>query len=263
MTILEATAEAPAVLIPAPRESRERIRRDVSSAALIRHPGLAEVTSVAVVDSGVSASYVVPVSARPVTHGEDLSPEQAVRLLAPVAAGLALLHDAERTHGAVGSDRLWARADGVGVLGPGPGAGAPTDDVRDFLLMLDSLLPQHSVGSDIAQLLIAGADPDPRLRPSMARVAAVLDAASRRFLTSPPAHRRVPVTPAAAASPLPAVAAPRRHARHAASAPVGHLPGWLSWRMAAAALGIAVAGLIGVNVMSTSGTPNMCPVESK
>ena len=263
MTILDATTEAPAVVIPAPRESRERIRRDVSSAALIRHPGLAEVTSVAVVDSGVSASYVVPVSARPVWAGNMASSEQVVRLMAPVAAGLALLHDAERVHGAIGIDRLWQRADGAGVLGPGPGAGAPADDVRDLLLVLESLLPPHSVGSDIAQLLIAGADPDPQVRPSMSRVAAVLDAANRRSLTSPPAHRRVPAAPAAAASPLPADAVPRRHARHAASAPVGHLSRWISWRTAAAALGIVFVGLIGINAVNAADAPAVCPVEPK
>ena len=276
MSIHEPLAIAPTILVTAPPEWRDRVRRDMLRVAVVRHPGLAEVTRVAVADDGVEAEYAVPPSSQRVLSGDALAGDAAVSVLAPVAAGLALLHDAGLVHGAVGIDRLWRRADGAGLLGPGSGAGAPADDVRDFALMLERLLPERSVGSDIAHLLIAGGDPDPALRPSMARIAAVLDAASRRAhpLTSPPAHRRVPVAPAAAASPLAAGAGvrhpggaaarrgglTRRRARHAASAPVGRWPLRLSWRVLAVAVGIGAVAFVGIGAVRGADAPPVCPV---
>lgn len=276
MSIYEPLAIVPTVLVTAPPEVRDRVRRDMLRVAVVRHPGLAEVTRVSVADDGVEAEYAVPPASQRILLGDALAGDAAVSLLAPVAAGLALLHDADLVHGAVGIDRLWRRADGAGVLGPGSGTGAPADDVRDLALMLEQLLPERSVGSDIAHLLVAGGDPDPALRPSMARMAAVLDAASRRAhpLTSPPAHRRALVAPAAAASPLAEGAGPRqpggstarhggltrRRARHAASAPVGRLRVPLSWRALAVAVGILAVAFIGVGAVRGDDAPAMCPV---
>ena len=276
MSIYESLAIAPTILVAAPSELRDRVRRDMLRVAVVRHPALAEATRVSVADDGVEAEYAVPPGSQRILAGDALPGDAVVSVLAPVAAGLALLHDAGLAHGAVGIDRLWRRTDGAGVLGPGPGAGAPTDDVRDFALMLERLLPDRSVGSDIAHLLIAGGDPDPTMRPSMARVAAVLDAASRRAhpLTSPPAHRRALVAPAAAASPLAEGAGPRqpggstarhggltrRRARHAASAPVGRLRVPLSWRVLAVAVGVLAVAFIGVGAVRGDDAPAMCPV---
>lgn len=266
MTISDTLTQPPTVHVNAPLEAREHARRQLLRAAAVRHPGLAEVTQVCIDDGGVVATYAVPSNARAVQFMPPATSTDVVRLLAPVAAGLALLHDAGLVHGAVGVDRLW-RCDLLnGILGPGPGVGDAPDDVHDFAALLESLLPDRSVGGDIAHLLIVAQDPEIGVRPSMARIAAVLDAADRRLHppVSPPAQRRASYEPegrASEATPdgLPTAIAVRsqRRARHAA--PVGRPAVRLSWRVIAVALGVGAVAILGLGAVSGADVPAMCP----
>lgn len=256
--------------------SREQARRQVLRAAVIRHPGLAEVTQVTLDDRGVIVDYAVPADASHAQSVPPLTGNDVIRLLTPVAAALALLHDAGYVHGAIGLDRLWLRESGGGLLGPGSGVGEAADDVRDLVAVLDAMVPHHSVGSDVAHLIVAGSDPDPALRPSMARIAAVLDAADRRVRPpmSPPAQRRSPMEPSdrssSSGAPAQAVAVPSR-GRHAS--PRG--AAWpsrraaravrrrLSWRAFAVAIGVGVVALMGLNAVSGADTPAPCEVVAR
>ena len=256
---------------------RDAQRRALARASAIRHPGLAEIIEVAEIDTGLQVSFALPFGAQPLPVDLPSSPGALVRLLAPIAAGLALLHDAECVHGAVSIASVYARSDGAGVLAPGSGSGAAADDVHDVAAILRDLLPSHSVGSDLAHLVVVGTDPDPSVRPSMARVAAILDLARRRLAppTSPLAQRRVgtspdPLQPGGSAkpplsgwpvgSPHPAGSATVTRARHAA--PAGRPRHRLSWRMIAALAGIAVAGVLAIGATRTSDAPLVCPAPA-
>lgn len=244
---------------------RDAQRRALARASAIRHPGLAEIIEVAEIDTGLQVSFALPFGAQPLPVDLPSSPEALVRLLAPIAAGLALLHDAECVHGAVSIASVYARSDGAGVLAPGSGSGAAADDVHDVAAILRDLLPSHSVGSDLAHLIVVGTDPDPSVRPSMARVAAILDLARRRLAppTSPLAQRRVGTCPdplQPGGSPHPAGSATVTRARHAA--PAGRPRHRLSWRMIAALAGIAVAGVLAIGATRTSDAPLVCPAPA-
>lgn len=244
---------------------RDAQRRALARASAIRHPGLAEIIEVAEIDTGLQVSFTLPFGAQPLPVDLPSSPGALVRLLAPIAAGLALLHDAECVHGAVSIASVYARSDGAGVLAPGSGSGAAADDVHDVAAILRDLLPSHSVGSDLAHLVVVGTDPDPSVRPSMARVAAILDLARRRLAppTSPLAQRRVGTSPEPlqpAGSPHPAGSATVTRARHAA--PAGRPRHRLSWRMIAALAGIAVAGVLAIGATRTSDAPLVCPAPA-
>lgn len=268
---------------PAPSGGSEALRRTIAGAGTVRHPGLAETVSVEASAREIQVSYAVPDGARPLADAETLDRDDVLQLLAPVAAGLALLHDAGFAHGGVARDRLWRRADGSGVLAPGPVIGTPADDVRALGAVLDALLPGRSVGADIAHLLVIAADPDPALRPSMARMAAVLDAARRRRdpdplaqlprrsapPTSPSAHRRTTITPAV--SPLAAADGERPRARHAARhAPAGRLSlGTIDavalgrrWRAIVTVLGLVLVAFIGLNAVRGASASDMCRVPA-
>ena len=248
-------------LLP-PRDAQRRV---LARASAIRHPGLAEIIEVAEIDTGLQVSFALPFGAQPLPVDLPSSPEALVRLLAPITAGLALLHDAECVHGAVSIASVYARSDGAGVLAPGSGSGAIADDVHDVVAILRDLLPSHSVGSDLAHLIVVGTDPDPSVRPSMARVAAILDLARRRLAppTSPLAQRRVGTSPEPlqpVGSPHPAGSAMVTRARHAA--PAGRPRHRLSWRMIAALAGIAVAGVLAIGATRTSDAPLVCPAPA-
>ncbi|MFM8773937.1 MAG: hypothetical protein ACKOFP_08920 [Actinomycetota bacterium] len=220
------------VVVPvlSPSDSR---RRALTRAAVVRHPGLVDITSVREVETGLEVSFCPPAGARQVEVDErEWAADDVVRLLAPVAAGLAQLHDADCTHGAVALDRVWVRPDGAGLIAPGIAEGVATDDIRDLVSLMRDLLPAHSVGGDLASLLIMGADPDVSARPSMARVAAILDLARRGGqaapvglarrrsapLTSPPTQRRAGTCPEPVVFPLTTPSAKVPRARHAAPA---------------------------------------------
>ena len=269
MSIFE-TAHVATLRIPVPAPDADRTRREVLRVSAVRHPGLCVVDEVAVTRDGVEVTYAVPDLSRPVSPGEQMEMQDALRLIAPVAAALALLHDAGFVHGGVDIDRLWRRPDGGGVLAPGSGHGDPGDDVRDVALLLQALLPERSVGADIAQALIAGADPDTAVRPSMARMAAILDAAVRRAgpPTSPPAHRRVrasAVLPLAAEPTRPdrgGAPAPAGRGRHAVAAPVGRFSIRPSWRLIAVLVGIGGVAYVGLGAIQGGAAPDVCPVTS-
>ncbi|MFM8240828.1 MAG: hypothetical protein ACKOAW_11020 [Actinomycetota bacterium] len=216
----------------------------------------------------------------------------------PVAAGLAQLHDADCAHGAVALDRVWVRPDGAGLIAPGIAEGVATDDIRDLVSLMRDLLPAHSVGGDLASLLIMGADPDVSARPSMARVAAILDLArrggqaapvglARRVgqaapvglarrggqaapvglarrrsapLTSPPAQRRAGTCPEPVVFPLTTPSAKVPRARHAA--PAGRLPRRPTWRMVAVIAGTVAAGVLLLGAARGSDAPVVCPAAS-
>lgn len=276
MSFTEASLGTPttySVPVEPPRDAR---RRALARCALVRHPGLAEITSVVEVDEGLAVTWVAPASGQPLSAGvPGPTAEGAIRALAPVAAGLAQLHDADCTHGAVSIDRVWARPDGSGVLAPGIAAGTPADDVHDLIALMRELLPSHSVGSDLAHLLVLGSDPDPDARPSMARVAAVLDLARRRLAppSSPPAQRRAGTCPepgswpdetARPSSSIPlsqaSPSAKVSRARHAASA--GRPSRRPSWRVTAALVGVAIAGVLVIGAARSPQAPLVCPAAA-
>ena len=200
---------------------RDRIRRQALRMAAVRHEGLSPLREVAFAGEGLALTWEVPVESESLITGEG-----ALAALVPVAAGLALLHDAGLAHGGISQGSLHVH-DGRGVLcGWRPG-GTPEADVHDLVALLDACLPPSSVSADVAHLLIAGADPDPATRPTMAKVAAVLEhaCAVHAPLISPPAHRRARIgeaPPPRPADPIAADVAPRRsgtttvRGRHAA-----------------------------------------------
>lgn len=261
------------IALPPDLAQRDRCRRAFQRLARIHHDALAPISEVSIVPEGVCHTTHVPDDALPLA---DPSPQftvtDALTLLTPVAAALALVHDSGLVCGPVSATAVWRCSDGRGLLVP---AAARTqvlstdssEDVADFVALLAQLLPENSVGADVVGILIAGADPDPLLRPSMARVSAVLDLALRSLPegqympapVSPQAHRRarpLQVTHEEAPSPGPVPPASesregRSRGRHAASARTvsDRLPVRLSWRWGVVLVGVITASLIGLSAV--------------
>lgn len=192
-------------VLPLDLALRDRLRREAMQASTVHHPGLVSIQDVSLVQSGLSIVYAVPGDASPLTSDDvealhrSGDPGAAIALLASIAAGLAHLHDAGLGHGDVALAHVWRRLDGSGVLGGWRPGGIAEVDVGDFAALADLLIPSGSVHSDIAQIVIAAADPDHDLRPSMARVAAVFDLARRSPLSTGLSSRQrgLPVSPPA------------------------------------------------------------------
>ena len=204
--------------LPPDLVERDRVRRQALRVGAIEHPGLAPLRSADFAGAGLALTWAVPADSHAMDSGDD-----AIAVLAPIAAGLALLHDAGVAHGGVTADAVHVSG-GRGLLTGWRPGGSPADDVADLIGLLDAALPSGSVGADVVQLLVAGVDPDQQVRPSMARVASVLDSTSRCASPpiSPPAQRRArlddalpPRTapPVAAAVPQPRIAGAARHGR--------------------------------------------------
>jgi len=270
---------------------RDRVRRQALRAGAVQHPGLAPLRTAAFAGEGLALTWEVPAGSRGWSDGDD-----PIAVLAPIAGALALLHDAGVAHGGVSADAVHV-ANGRGLLTGWRPGGTPAADVAALIALLDAWLPAGSVGSDVVQVLVAGADPDPAARPSMARVAAVLDSAATRitFPISPPAQRRARfddapppriVEPVAAtmrpagsakpplsgstyraSEPFPAASRARgRHAAHRASA--GSFASGLSmprmpWRWGVAIAGAAVAAFLGLSTLGSPGSAQeMCPAPA-
>lgn len=269
--------------LPPDLVARDRVRRQALRAGAVRHEGLAPLREAAFAGEGLALTWEVPAGSEPLTVGEG-----ALSALAPIAAGLALLHDAGVAHGGVASGSVHVR-EGRGVLSGWRPEGTLAADVARFIALLDSFLPSASVGAEIAQLMVSGADPDPAVRPSMSRIAAALEraAATAAYPISPPAHRRSrfsetpPPRPAelvdAVASPSQAAApavASRRAARAGASgsgrhaAPAGTLSmsrGGIRvpWRWGVALAGTACAAFLGLSMLGSAGSAQeMCPAPA-
>lgn len=254
---------------------RDRIRRQALRVGAVRHDGLAPLREAAFAGEGLALTWEVPVDADPLAVGID-----ALAALEPVAAGLALLHDAGLAHGGITHAGIHVYG-GRGVLSGWRPGGTPAGDVADFVALLDACLPSASVDADVAQVLIAGGDPDPASRPSMARIAAVLERASRLSyaVTSPPAHRRARLEDAslgARAIPSVLAAAPiidrpvrdsgrrGRHAAHAAPARPLRLTGVrMPWRWGVAIAGAAAATFLGFSALGSAGSAQeICPAPA-
>ena len=259
--------------LPPDLVERDRVRRQALRVAGVRHAGLAPLREVAFAGEGLALTWEV--------QGEGLPDgEAAVAALAPVAAGLALLHDAGLAHGGICREAIRVHEARGALSGWRPG-GSAERDVSDLIGLLDACLPPASVGADIAQLVIAGADPDPASRPSMASVAATLERAATHVVLhpSPPAHRRArpseaalsgPAEPAAAPVGLAHVASRRpdptpgrgRHARRAlAGNPRTSLTRIrLPWRWGVAAAGAVAAAFLGFSALGSAGSAQeICP----
>jgi len=248
---------------------RDRIRRQALRVGAVRHDGLAPLREAAFAGEGLALTWEIPLDAEPLAAGIG-----ALAALAPVAAGLALLHDAGLAHGAITQASIHVH-DGHGVVSGWRPGGSPERDVADLVALLDACLPSGSVDADVAQVLIAGTDPDPSSRPSMARIAAVLERASRMSyaVVSPPAHRRArfeeaPSTPPRA-TPVTAraVVDPGRRGRHAAhAAPAGPLSlagVRMPWRWGVAIVGAAAAAFLGFSALGSAGSAQeMCPAPA-
>ena len=279
--------------LPPDLVERDRVRRQALRVGAIEHPGLAPLRSADFAGDGLALTWAVPVDSHAMGSDDD-----AIAVLAPIAAGLAVLHDAGVAHGGVTADAVHVSGGRGLITGWRPG-GSPADDVAALVGMLDAALPSGSVGADVVHLLVAGVDPDPDVRPSMARVASVLDGASRCASppVSPPAQRRArfddalpPRTAPPVAATVPtsrSVEAPRHDrltrpsgsGRHAASrAPAGwpgrsakpRLSGSLTsfvalpripWRWGVALGGAAAVALLGMSALGSSGSAQeICPV---
>lgn len=248
---------------------RDRIRRQALRVGAVRHDGLAPLREASFAGEGLALTWEVPVDADPLAVGID-----ALAALAPVAAGLALLHDAGLAHGGITHAGIHVHG-GHGVLSGWRPGGTPAGDVADLVALLDACLPSGSVDADVAQLLIAGSDPDPASRPSMARIAAILERAARMSyaVTSPPAHRRGRVEqPPAAPRPVPvptprAVVDPARRGRHAAPAAAAGPLRWagvrIPWRWGVAIAGAAAAAFLGFSALGSAGSAQeICPAPT-
>jgi hypothetical protein len=263
-------------LLPLPPDlvHRDRIRRQALRVATVHHEGLALLHDVAFVSEGLALTWDVPDG---VVDATPMDAASALRLMAPIAAGLALLHDAGLAHGGVCAANI-LDVEGSGLLmGWRPG-GTSEDDVRDIATVLDEWLPSASIGADVAHMLIVGADPDPLVRPTMARMAAVLERECRHALplTSPPAHRRARVIESEAPPPRlhspVEVASPRatrgRHAASRASAGRPLLPiTGISWRWAIAGAGALAAAFLGFTAVNSAvasdvGPSDVCPASA-
>ena len=261
--------------LPPDLVERDRVRRQALRVGAVRHEGLA-------------LMWEVPGEREGIGPGDGV-----LAALAPVAAGLALLHDAGLAHGGVSEANVHVQA-GRGVLSGWRPGGTPEGDVAALVALIDSFLPSASVGAEIAQILIAGSDPDPAARPTMARIAAALDRAavsSGRAAEpplsghtappiSPPAHRRARVVHEgeastsslrAVASPAPKaptdpVKHPRGRGRHAvASSPRAAtvVSIRLPWRWGVALAGVAAAAFLGMSALGSAGSAQeICPAVS-
>lgn len=264
--------------LPPDLVARDRVRRQALRAGAVRHEGLAPLREAAFAGEGLALTWEVPADSVPLAEGGG-----ALVALAPIAAGLALMHDAGVAHGGVTGAAVHVH-EGLGVLSGWRPDGTPAVDVARFIALLDTFLPPASVGAEIAQLMVAGADPDPAVRPPMARIAAALEraAATAAYPISPPAHRRSQLTetppprPAetvdAVASPFPApAAASRRSARAGTGGPGRHAApaGTLSmsrggirvpWRWGVALAGTACAAFVGLSTLGSAGSAEqVCP----
>ncbi len=266
--------------LPPDLVERDRVRRQALRVGAVRHDGLASLREVAFAGEGLALTWEIPGEREGLVHGEGV-----LAALAPVAAGLALLHDAGLAHGGVSEASVHVQA-GRGVLSGWRPGFSPEGDVAALVALIDSFLPSASVGAEIAQILIAGADPDPVARPSMARVAAALDRASVDVAPpisppappiSPPAHRRAHVVHdgEATISSKPAVALsgprivtgpaphPRGRGRHAASSgprAATALSIRLPWRWGVAFAGVAAAAFLGMSALGSAGSAQeICP----
>ena len=268
----EATTTLTTLLAIAPDlVERDRVRRQALRVGAVRHEGLAPLREAAFAGEGLALTWEVPFDAEAISRGDEV-----LAALAPIAAGLALLHDAGLAHGGITADSVHVHL-GRGILSGWRPGGTPEGDVSDLVTLIDDYLPSASVGADVAQVLIAGADPDPAARPSMARIAGVLTRAADARLPqiSPPAHRRArlgeapPPRPAemgavkaAARSPLPAQGRGRHAARRASagtrSASLGGAR--LPWRWGVAAAGVVAAAFLGFSALGSSGSAQeICP----
>jgi hypothetical protein len=274
--------------LPPDLVERDRVRRQALRVGAVRHEGLAPLREVVFAGEGLALTWEVPVTS------EDLVADaSALSALAPVAAGLALLHDGGLAHGGVSEANVHLRA-GRGVLSGWRPGGTPEGDVAALVALIDSFLPSASVGAEIAQILIAGSDPDPAARPSMARIAAALDraavwpgGAAEPHLAgytappiSPPAHRRARVVheDEASTSSLRALASsgpkvatgpmvhPRGRGRHAASQgprAATALSIRLPWRWGVALAGVTAAAFLGMSALGSAGSAQeICPAVS-
>lgn len=275
--------------LPPDLVERDRVRRQALRAGAVHHPGLAPLRSAAFAPEGLTLTWDVPADSR--EFGPD---DDAVAVLAPIASALAVLHDSGLAHGGVASDAVHVSSSQAGptqvtstrgsLAGWRPG-GTPEGDVRAVVALLNSWLPSGSVGADIAHLLIAGADPDPSARPSMARLAAALEGAAARLSPpiSPPAQRRArlddapppriaePVAAAVPAhrAPEPTASARRARGRHAARrAPAGPTLSSAAlvrvpWRWGVALAGAAAVAFLGLSALGSSGSAQeVCPAPA-
>jgi len=261
--------------LPPDLVARDRVRRQALRVGAVRHDGLAPLREVAFAGEGLALTWEIPAESARMEVGD-----AALVALAPVAAGLALLHDAGLAHGGITGDCVHVHA-GRGVLSGWRPGGTPEDDVTDLVALLDACLPPASVGAEVATMLIAGSDPDPAARPTMARLAAALEraAAASAALISPPAHRRArlteappprPVEPrdtrdaAHRSDPLPGRgrhAAPRAPAG-ARSLPVAGIR--MTWRWGIALGGAALAAFLGLSALGASGSAQeICPAPAE
>ena len=250
---------------------RDRIRRQALRVGAVRHEGLAPLKEAAFAGEGLALTWEVPLDDEGLGTGDGV-----LAALAPIAAGLALLHDAGLAHGGVTASSVHVHL-GRGILSGWRPGGTPEADVTDLVSLIDAYLPSASVGADVAQILIAGSDPDPSARPSMARIAAALARAADARLPhiSPPAHRRArlgeapPPRPAETGSTpvaaLPTSPAPGRgrHAARRASAGTrsASLTGMrVPWRWGMAAAGAVVAAFLGFSALGSTGSAQeICP----
>lgn len=264
--------------LPPDLVERDRVRRQALRVAAVHHAGLARLREVAFAGEGLALTWQV--QGQPLAVGD-----AAVVALAPVAAGLALLHDAGLAHGGISADAVLVHEGRGAISGWRPG-GSPERDVSDLVALLDASLPAASVGADIAQLIVAGSDPDPAVRPSMASIAATLERASVHVSPplSPPAHRRARPVEAPgshggtqvdeqvrASASMPSVRATRgvtdRRGRHAARrsprSPVSVSGMRLPWRWGVALAGAAVAAFLGLSAVGSAGSAQpICPAPA-
>lgn len=259
------------IALPPDLVERDRVRRQALRVGGVRHEGLALLKEAAFAGEGLALTWQVPAD----DEGLDIG-DGTLAALAPIAAGLALLHDAGLAHGGVTADAVHVHL-GRGVLSGWRPGGTLEGDVTALVALIGEHLPPASVGADVAQMLIAGSDPDPGARPSMARLAAVLARAAdaRVPYVSPPAHRRArpsETPPPRPAEIGPAQAAVRRpdpspgRGRHAARrAPAGTRSASptavrLPWRWGVAAVGVAAAAFLGFSALGSVGSAQeMCP----
>ena len=250
---------------------RDRVRRQALRVGAVRHEGLAPLKEAAFAGEGLALTWQVPLDAGALSSGYEV-----LAALAPIAAGLALLHDAGLAHGGITAYSVHVHL-GRGILSGWRPGGTPEGDVSDLVTLIDAYLPSASVGADVAQLLIAGADPDPAARPSMARIADVLMRAADARLPhiSPPAHRRARLGEAPPPRPAETDATPAvslrtspapgrgRHAARRASAGTrsASLTGMrVPWRWGVAAAGAVAAAFLGFSALGSAGSAQeICP----
>ena len=128
---------------------RDRIRRQALRVGAVRHEGLAPLKEAAFAGEGLALTWEVPLDDEGLCTGDGV-----LAALAPIAAGLALLHDAGLAHGGVTASSVHVHL-GRGTLSGWRPGGTPEADVTDLVTLIDTYLPSASVGADVAQILIA------------------------------------------------------------------------------------------------------------